>query len=111
MLPSFCQESITVLRAQTVTDRGSEIKDWSNAESFIVSGCSVQISSSDFSYLGRENNHDTFTLYAPMNADIQAEDRVIYNGETYLISSVPYVWKSPTGSTSHLECSIERWVG
>ena len=44
-LPSFCRETVTVLRAPLVDQRGTKVRDWSAAESHRVPGCSVQFAS------------------------------------------------------------------
>ena len=39
-LPSFCRETVTVLRAPLVDQRGTKVRDWSQATEHFVTGSS-----------------------------------------------------------------------
>ena len=54
---------------------------------------------------------DTHKLRAMYDADIQAGDRVIWNGETYEVDGEVFKTKSPTGRVSSTRCTIAKWAG
>ena len=64
MLPSWCQDTVTVLRAQQRTVGTRTERDWANAQSHVIKGCSVQPSgtSSAFGTVDAVSTADT-TLY------------------------------------------------
>ena len=112
MLPSWFRQTVTRIRPGTKTSRGSEIPDWDHAESVTVTGCHVQPSSTSLSQDGRVLGiEDSFTLYMPLDADVQEGDKIVHNGEEYIVAGVPRPWVSPTGGLSNLQVTIERWKG
>lgn len=112
MLPSWFKQTVTRIRPGEKTSRGSVIPDWDNTASLVISGCSVQPSTTSLSQDGRVLGIDeSFTLYMPPNADIVEGDRVEYNGETYTVIGVPKPWVSPTGNLSNKQVTLERWSG
>ena len=112
MLPSFCAETVTRIRPGKKSLRGSTVPDWDNVTTAGIPGCSVQPAASLVSQDGRVLGvSDSFTLYAPPGSDIEAGDRVEWDGTAYLVVSAPHAWTSPTGRVSHLQCAIERWAG
>ena len=112
MLPSWFRQTVTRLRPVTKTSRGSTVPDWDAAASLVISGCSVQPSTTSLSQDGRVLGIDeSFTLYMPPTADVIEGDRVVFNGETYTVIGVPKRWISPTGGLSNKQVSIERWNG
>lgn len=84
---------ITVKRAPKVEDEyGRIIRDWPNAVTVVSGRASIQ------HYLALEEDIDRqttteagrlFTDTPDMQGKIQAEDRVIYNGRTWEVSSPP----------------------
>ena len=112
MLPSWCQDSVTVLRAPQRTVGARTERDWTNAQSHVLRGCSVQPSgtSSAFGTVDAVSTADA-TLYAPPNADIAEGDRVQFDGATYVVDGIPYAWRSPTGRVSHLQARLRKWAG
>ena len=112
MLPSWASDTVTRLRAATVTQRGSAVPDWSNPSRLEIGGCCVQPSSTSLTTDGRvQGTSEGLTCYLPPGADVKAGDRILYSGETYAIMGEPKTWKSPTGRVSHIEIQIERWYG
>lgn len=110
MLPSFCTDSVTVERAPLVDSRGTKVPDWNHAESWEVSGCSVQPVQGSTTWTDpRQAVTVRATLYAPPSADIQAGDRITYQGHKYAIDGAPLPWKSPTGAVSHIQCALVDW--
>ena len=112
MLPSFANQTITVVRAKTtITSRGSEGPDWTNTEKTTVTGCSIQPASASLSQDGRILGiADGWTAYVPEGTDVKAGDRIEFEGETYAINGVPRKWTGPS-KTSHIQLNLVRWEG
>jgi hypothetical protein len=112
MLPSFCSQSITIIRPGTKEVRGSIVPDWEHtAQPVIVDGCSVQPASSSLSLDGRVLGiSDAWTAYLPEGTDVKAGDHILFDGNTYEISGEPRVW---TGAftRSHIQLNLTRWEG
>lgn len=106
MLPSFANKSVTITRAPWIETRGTRERDWSNAEIHTVRGCSIQPANTFSDRNQREAVEYDAVLYAPENADIQAGDKVTYNGRIYLVQGAPMLWESPTGAVSHLQVML-----
>lgn len=112
MLPSWFRQSVTRIRPGVKTSRGSEIPDWNNATAVVISGCSVQPSTTSLSQDGRVLGiEDSFNLYMPPTADVREGDKIVYEGEEYIVAGVPRPWVSPTGGLSNVQVTIERWKG
>ena len=105
-------DSVTVLRATLVDSRGTKKRDWSNPTQATVKGC-------NFQYVSSVQNRDgrllavaeEIRLFAPFNADIQAGDRIQYDGNTYEVDGLPMARRSPSGHLNHLEIKLREWVG
>ena len=112
MLPSFANQTITVVRAKTtITSRGSEVPDWTNTEKTTVTGCSIQPASTSLSQDGRILGiADGWTAYVPEGTDVKAGDRIEFEGETYAINGEPRKWTGPS-RTSHIHLNLVRWEG
>lgn len=113
MLPSWANDSITIIRPSTATSRGSTILDWDNpTKTTAVSGCSVQPAATSLNEDGRVLGiMEGLTAYLPPGTDVQAGDHVTYDGDTYEINGEPKVWTSPTGMRSHILLSLRRYSG
>lgn len=112
MLPSWFRQSVTRIRPGVKTSRGSEIPDWNNVTTVVISGCSVQPSTTSLSQDGRVLGiEDSFNLYMPPTADVREGDKIVYEGEEYIVAGVPRPWVSPTGGLSNVQVTIERWKG
>ena len=111
-LPSFAAETVTRLRPKETTVRGSTIADWDHLDELNISGCLMQPGSTTLSMDGRELGiSEGFTAYFPPGSDVQAGDRIRYEGKTYTIMGEVKPWKSPTGLVSNLQAALERWYG
>lgn len=112
MLPSWAKDTVTRLRPGTIDRRGSLEPDWSKASSLEIPGCSIQPGGTSLSQDGRVLAiSDGFTGYFPPAADVQAGDRITFNGKTYQVIGEPRPWTSPTGRASSLQATLERWSG
>lgn len=109
---SFFNKTITVIKPATIERNGKPMLDWSNATTVQVTKCHVQPSTTDRDLDGRQVSvSDEKTLYAPISADIDARDRILYEGVTYTINGEPQKWESPTGRVSQQQVRIKRWQG
>lgn len=111
MLPSFARETVTRIRPAVAVERGATVRDWTNASEAQVAGCSVQADATSSDYEERANTIQTFTLYAPADADIQAGDRIRAKAGTFDVVGVPAIWCSPYGTTDHMACRMTEWAG
>lgn len=112
MLPSWANDTVTRLRATVITQRGSEIPDWTNPDALEIPGCSMQPAGTTLTQDGRiQGTSDGYTCYLPLGADVVAGDRIRYNGLTYAIIGEPRIWQSPTGRVSNTQLQLERWYG
>ena len=113
MLPSFCKQEITRIRPGTTTSRGSTIPDWSEDKisKLVIKGCSVQPSATSLSQDGRVLAiTDQLTAYLPEGSDVVAGDRILFEGNTYVINGDPRRW---TGAfnMSNMQLNLIKWEG
>ncbi len=112
MLPSWANDTVTRLRATTITQRGSVIPDWSNPDRLAIPGCSMQPAGTSLTQDGRvQGTTDGYTCFLPPGADVLAGDRIEYGGNVYTINGEPRTWHSPTGRVSNTQLQLERWYG
>ena len=112
MLPSFCNQSITRVRPGVKVLRGSTVPDWdeSKVDRITINGCSVQPSATTLSQDGRVLGiSEQITAYLPEGSDVQAGDRIEYDGNTFTIIGEPKKWVAPTRSNVQLQ--LTRWEG
>ena len=113
MLPSFCRQSITRIRPGTKESRGSTIPDWSPevVDTLKISGCSVQPATTSLSQDGRVLGiTDMLTAYIPEGSDVQAGDRIAFDGNVYTINGEPRKWTGAV-NMSHIQLNLELWKG
>ncbi|MBQ9006091.1 MAG: hypothetical protein IJ092_06925 [Atopobiaceae bacterium] len=113
MLPSWCVDAVTVLRAAKVVRGGRELPDWANAESHELAGCSLQGASTETEFDGaqRDASLSRATLLCPAGSDVSQGDRVSFQGRTWLVDGVPMEVRSPTGAVSHMRAPLVEWRG
>lgn len=111
-LPSWANDTIVRKRPGTIDRRGSTEPDWSKTTDLTIAGCSMQPASTSLSQDGRVLGiADAYTLYCPPGTDIQAGDKISYNGNDYLVNGEIRIWNSPTGRVSSLQAQLQRWEG
>lgn len=115
---SFMNETVTVLRAPLKTVRGTKVRDWSSTTT--VDGVTSRtlgnvLITAQATMQDRDGREiavsDQRRLRAMYDADIQAGDRVVWNGETYEVDGEVFKTKSPTGRVSSTRCALARWRG
>lgn len=108
---SFWTQTITRIRPGEKSSRGSIIYDWDNADELDIAECSVQPSGTSLTQDGRvQGISDGLTVYAPEGADVQAGDRIRYNGNVYVIQGDPLVWPG-VARMQHVQLNLTRWRG
>lgn len=116
MLPSWCRDTVTVVRPTMRDSRGTQVADWTSASRHSVSGCSVQISTTSSDRDGRQQAELLATLYLPEGADVRRGDRIEWvdnAGETheFVVDGMCMPWRSPTGRLSHVQAHLTEWRG
>lgn len=113
MLPSIAHQSITVQRAQTMTDHGVTVPDWSLPPIEIpVGGCSVQPARGTEDEMHRSADRADLTVWAPVNADVTAQDHVAIPGYTrpFRVIGEPEHWRG-IGYLEHTVIRLQIWEG
>lgn len=111
MLPSFCRDIVTRIRPSTKTSRGSTIFDWSTVSTLTIEGCSMQPASTTLSEDGRVLGiSDLYTLFAPPDSDIEAGDRIEFNGKTYTVEGDVRV-QPAAHRLQHKQITLRRYHG
>ena len=109
---SFMNDSAVVVRPAAKSSRGSTVADWANATRRTLANVQITPESTAQDRDGRVVNvSDRFRLRARYGADIQAGDRVEWNGATYEVDGDVFHVKSPTGRVSSTRCSLALWSG
>ena len=112
MLPSWCSQSIVIVKPGSKTSRGSVVPDWDNpSKETTVTGCSVQPASTSLSLDGRVLGlSDAWTAYVPEGTEVAAGDHVKFDGMVFEINGEPRRW---TGAftRSHIQLNLIRWEG
>lgn len=100
--------TVTVLRAGSKpADYGSGTElDWGNTTSTDVPGCSVQPAPSDDFTIDRDTFTTRWLAYLPNGTDVEATDRVLWQGDTYDIDGGVLRWEF--GALSHVVVNLRR---
>ena len=104
--------TIVIRRAAEVTAEygtGTTL-DWSQAvDSDPVAGCSVQPLQNVEMTVDRDNVTTRWTAFVPFGTDVQALDRIVWDGDVYEIDGDPQRW--PFGGLSHIVLTLHRSEG
>lgn len=113
MLPTFCTQEVTRIRPGTKTSRDSTVFDWSadKITTLTIPGCSVQPATTTLSQDGRVLGiSEQWTAYLPEGSDVQAGDRIQFDGKTYTINGEPKRWTGAFGC-SNIQLTLTLWEG
>lgn len=109
---SWHLDTVVVVRAATITDRyGDTIPDWAGATETTVPGCRVVPAGGTENIVDRQQLTRRWVLYAPLDADITAADRIRWDGADYDIDGEIRQWRSATGALGHIEADLVRMEG
>ena len=116
MLPSWCNDTVTVIRPAWKESRGTKVADWASAKRHTIGGCSMQPSTTSSDRDGRQQVQLSSILYLPDGADVERGDRiqrVDHMGRTrgFVVEGLPEPWGSPTGRLSHVQVHLTEWRG
>lgn len=111
MTRSFYTDTVTRLRAGTVTDHGDEYPDWSSPSSLTITGCRVQPLSSDEVQEDRDGVEIRHRLLGPSGIDVLPDDRIVYGSDTFEVWGAILSHRSPTGVAAHSEALLRRFDG
>lgn len=112
-LPSFCRDTVVRLRPRSKMVRGTSVPDWHDPDKLEIAGCSIQELTTGSDRANRRDNSVSVgaRLYAPSDADIRDGDRIVADGQTWLVEGHPLPKRSPTGRVSHLAVALGAWRG
>ena len=109
---SFFRDEVIRRRAALKVKNGQECQDWDNANEITIKNVQVTAAATSRELDERTLNvSDRRTLRAGYDADIQAGDRIVWNGEVYDIDGEVFHSKSPTGRISTTRCALMRFKG
>lgn len=118
---SFKNQTITVIRADRIDERGDEVLDWDSADEWDIEGCTLQpMATEEVRFTGSvETEGGTarravvtrWKVFGPYDADLDPQDRVRYRDVEYDVEGQVQRWPSPTGALEHMECQIRRVDG
>ena len=109
-------ETVTRLRATTVTDPYSGEAtglDWSSPNSLAILGCAFNPGGSTEPVQDSRNAVITKPeVYAPVDADVLAGDRLVVRGDTYEVDGRPSDWRNAfTGWAAGLVIKLDLVEG
>ncbi len=90
---SIGPHTITVRRATVADDAlGNETRQWGTATSTVVPGCYVYPVRGDEQTVGRQTVVSRWGLVAELTTDLEATDRVEWDGDTYDVDTEVQRW-------------------
>jgi hypothetical protein len=118
---SFARDTITIIRAARVDERGDEILDWDDTDEWDIGGCSVQpMATEEVKFTGSAASEGgtarsaivtRWKVYAPADADVEPLDRVRYRDVEYDVEGQVQDWSSPTGALDHTAFELRHVDG
>jgi hypothetical protein len=109
-LPSFADQTITVIRPTWTDDHGTTVADWTTPTEHDVAGCSVQPLPGTENLAHRDAVSTLWRLIAPVDADLLDTDRVrAADGQTYEVTGSIQRWLD--GVNDHVDAELTRVEG
>lgn len=109
---SYYTDTVTRQRATTTIDEYGNLSRSFPGDQVTFNNCRVQprISIEQVTE-DREMTEQVLGLYTPIDADIIATDRVVFNGDTYEVHGDGQKHRGVTGATSHAHFRIRKIDG
>lgn len=98
-------ETVGVVRAPSVVQRGTPVADWGNAAVALVAGCSVQPGVTRDDLAHRDAFDVAFTVFMPP-CDVTGRDRLRIRGKDHPIIGSPDVW---VDVLPHVVVRVSSW--
>lgn len=113
MLVSFARESVVRIRRAKISDHGETIPDpdLKNASRVTISPVVVNPGATVKDSTNRAGVTINWTVFAPVTADILADDLIEYDGVLYEQAGAPMKQGSPTGRLAHKVLLLTNTVG
>lgn len=113
MRTSLAVDELTFLRAPVVEDRyGDDERDWDNAVETVSPGWRVD---PDEGLERIDATRDAVVIrhraIGPVDADVEASDRALWQGDVYAIDGEPLRYRSPRGRLGHTALLLKRVEG
>ncbi|WP_156759990.1 hypothetical protein [Microbacterium karelineae] len=106
------RNQIVRLRAPLVDDgRGNQARDWEKATETPLDGWAIDAGATGEDTTNRDGSSTAYTLRGPLEADIEATDRVRLFGETFHVDGGVGRQPGVTARTSHCIVQLIRWEG
>lgn len=110
VLPSFMRkQTVQVKRYPRVQDHGNESIDYDADPAVSSLKGSVQPGTGQVDLTHRDGAEIAYTILAPLQYDVQHDDLIVYDGDTYFVNGEPERWK--TGVLDHQVIRLSRWTG
>jgi|HubBroStandDraft_6_1064221.scaffolds.fasta_scaffold171308_3 hypothetical protein len=109
----FGSQTIQVLHAvlRPTGAAGRFQRDWSTATDTYYNYCGFQPLSTTEYIDDREFAETHWKCIFPGRAQVFAEDRVVWGGNTYEVDGDPEFWEDMWGRDHHTTILVKRWVG
>lgn len=116
MLTVFDTDVLTVIRPTVRKEYGSDVDDWTTPVAHDITGCAIQGGDSREDHYKATGVTADFTIWAPVDADINANDRVRFtyggrNYDNYEVDGTPKPMIDPFNILSHLEIAVTKREG
>jgi hypothetical protein len=112
MALSFFRDTVDVIRPAVKSVRGSDVPDWDGAAEHSIAGCQVTAAATQQERDGRVVNvAESYTLRAPVDADVRPGDRIRWRGKVYEVDGEVFHSESPMGRASTTRCALRRLKG
>lgn len=111
---TFYTDSVTRVRPQTTTDAHNPVAavDWTlTPVSSTLTGCRFQPVSTSEDLRLREGVEVNARLLGPLDLDLTAQDRIVFDGLTYEVVGEPLNHRGPVGNVAHVEVLLRRFDG
>jgi len=107
-------DTVIVIRAPLAANRyGGQLRDWTTTTRTTVVGVSVQPAAATEDVRDRELLVNAYTLFTSRGQDIdlEATDRVEWNGLVLQVDGDPNRWPAPGGGVHHVEAALKLVTG